>query len=190
MSPLEKTIKFYTEYIMSDNFHSIPDKKEVLIKVIKKYNLFFTTDRKIIDIEEEVYERNLNQTERDFFQYNLILGKDIMELTEEDIKTRFTDEYEGVKDRMFFRIELYKHGWSIDQIESYIYKYMLKMERPIINDVIHVNYYHNVMNCLKIIKNSMCKSKGRPKLPSSLSDYLKQKHTDLVKNNMREIYIQ
>jgi hypothetical protein len=188
MTPLEKTIEFYTQYILSDNFHSLPDKEQVLNRVIKVYTLFFSTDRKIIDIQEEVKGKKFNQTIRDFLQYNLILGKGFMDLSEEDIKKRFSDDYEGVCERMLIRIELFKDGWDADKIESYIYKFILKEDKPCIDAVIRKNYYNNLMSYIKAIKNEKTRSKGRPKLPDTVREIVNKIHLNKVRENMRRGY--
>jgi hypothetical protein len=189
MSILDKVIDFWTEAILSDSYISIPDKNAVLRRVKNAYTLLLTTNRNIIDIEEEIMERKLNQIERDFQQHNLIILKDILNMNDKELSSRFIDDFEGVKDRMFFRIELYKNGWTIEQIENYIYKYMLKKEAPCIDEIVRKNNYHNLMVVyFNINNNKNLKCKGRPKLPQSLEYYLKRKHADKVKDNMRKGY--
>jgi hypothetical protein len=106
----------------------------------------------------------------------------------DDIKKRFADDPDEVEERMVFRIELYKDGWSVDQIESYIYKYMLKMDKPKFDEIIYKNYFHNVMTAMNIVKKERETVKGRPSLPPLLKNYVNQKHTCKVRETMKTIY--
>ena len=51
----------------------------------------------------------------------------------EDINNRY--DYKDIDFKVSIRIELFKEGWKISQIEKYIYKYILKKELDFINEV-------------------------------------------------------
>ena len=106
------------------------------------------------------------------------------------IKLRYSDPYEEVEERMLFRIELYREGWGIEQIEKYIYKYMYRKEYDIPIEKIdeHFIRYNNVLKIQSEYKRNMEKRKGRPPLPSVLKEYIKKKHTFKLRDNMRNKY--
>ena len=108
----------------------------------------------------------------------------------EDIKKRYTDHYEEVEERMMFRLELYKDGWDIEQIERYISKYLLHEEEFVLpNDIILSEGYYNIIDRLYYIrKKDNIRKKGRPSLPNSLKEYLKNKHNLKVRDMMTGIY--
>jgi hypothetical protein len=151
--------------------------------------LISTSNMKLIDIIKQVYNTNnipliLNSFTKDFYQYSLYLVADTICIS--DINDRYEPDYD--KDRMFFRIELYKCGWDPVTIEKYIHKYILKLpyhntEEKIINEM-----YHNLKEQLKITIKQKDKSVGRPKLPESIKNYVKQKHLQKTKVNMNITY--
>ena len=103
------------------------------------------------------------------------------------IKDRYVTPPDEVEERMMFRIELYKEGWNVEQIENYIYKYILKKETPIIDTSVY-NYYTNTMNLLNIYNKEREKRIGRPSLPPLLKEYVNKKHKRKVKEGMRKRY--
>jgi hypothetical protein len=183
----------FRNLIYNDKFIYVTNKDEILRRRIKAYDMLLNTSKNLVEIEEEIrrshgYKTPLIQTQRDIMQYYYIIHKDTLKMTLEDIKKRFADDPDDVEERMLFRIELYKEGWSIDQIESYIYKYMIKGDKPYFDEIIYKNYFHNVMSMMNIVKKEREIIKGRPSLPPVLKRYVNQKHISKVKDNMRNIY--
>ena len=185
--------EIFRNLIYNDKFIYVTNKDEILKRRITAYNMLLNTSKNLIEIEEEIrlshgHKTPLIQTQRDIIQYYYIIYKDTLKITLEDIKKRFADDPDDVEERMLFRIELYKEGWTIDQIESYIYKYMIKDDKPCFDEIIYKNYFHNIMTMMNIIKKEREIIKGRPSLPPVLNRYVNQKHIDKVKDNMRNIY--
>lgn len=183
----------FKDIIYNNKFIYITDKEEIFKRRVEAYDMLINTNKNLIEIEEEIRRKHgmknlLIQTQRDIIQYYYIIYKDKLNIKIEDIKKRFADNPDDVEERMLFRIELYKDGWSIDQIESYIYKYMLKKNKPELDEIIYKNYFHNVMVMLNIVKKERESIKGRPSLPPILKRYVRQKHIKKVRSNMRVIY--
>lgn len=188
---IQKITNYFNDFINSDKYRWSNDKEGVLKRKIESYTLFLNTDMSIVEIEEFIRKKyNINtpfiQTKKDFVQYNFLLNSSILNMNPEDIRKRFSDE--DVEERMLFRIELYKEGWSVDQIEKYVYHYMLKEELPELDLSVYLNFYHNLIVKLNVISKEKEKIKGRPSLPPLLKEYVKNKHSIKVKNNMRQGY--
>lgn len=161
------------------------------------------TDSKFIDIVKNLYIKynvnfnNWNQIIRDTCQYLGEIISKYLNLNENKIKEKFSDDYNGVKERMYFRIELYKFGWNILQIEKYINKYLLKSKETLelqnnnyeFLQTIYFNIFINLNYEKNININSTKKNKvGRPVLPEELKQYLKKKHLKKVKESMVQTY--
>jgi len=184
----EKYSKIYDTY----NFISINDKNLWINKRIEYTLSIVNTSHYFIDIYKEVNARfnkqydKMSNCEIDFIEY--IFKEIALEngLNIEHIKSRYYSNFDEVEERMMFRIELYKVGWTIEQIEKYLYKKDYenfdkeKMSR----------IYHNFMTRREIERIELCKKIGRPSLPKSLKNYLKNKHHKKLKDIMNEKYIQ
>ena len=106
-----------------------------------------------------------------------------------EIKKRYISSYTSVEERMYFRIELYKHGWTVHQIENYIHKYLLK--EPFSEECITYKYiymFEDLMTILNIESKKNVKQLGRPPLPESLKKCIKNINKIKVKQNMDQIY--
>jgi hypothetical protein len=142
----------------------------------------------IIDIEEQILNKSIkSQIKRDFIQYFYVIYKDIIELSEEEIISRFTDDYKSVLERMFFRKELIKEGWDIEKIEIYISQYYPSYKVEIDSNI--YDFYYNMINFLNIVPTSVKTKKGRPNLSKKLKEIIKIKRKETVKDNMKSIYM-
>ena len=130
----------------------------------------------------------LDQTQKDILQNALKRSAMYYNIPLNKIKERYTDNYDEVEERMMFRMELYKDGWNIDQIERYIYKYLLKQDYPKLDLEYYECIYHNIMISQEIYKKEREQKLGRPSLPSSLKAYIKNKHQKKIRDNMRQKY--
>ena len=194
---MEDTIKKIEECltlrIINENYACCcPDKYSFIKRRVLVYYLFLTTNMSIIDIEKEVLSSHnipikFNSIKTDFLQYNFLLNNKILNMDVNKIKDRYVTPPDEVEERMMFRIELYKEGWNVEQIENYIYKYILKKETPIIDTSVY-NYYTNTMNLLNIYNKEREKRIGRPSLPPLLKEYVNKKHKRKVKEGMRKRY--
>jgi hypothetical protein len=165
-------------------------------RIVKSGLLVLNTDMKFIDcvvkvnVEYNIFD-DLNQFTKDIFQHEgKLLTSALLNYSLEDIKKRYTDPYEEVEERMMFRMELYRDGWDIEQIERYISKYLLHEEEfRLPNDIILTEGYYNIMVRMYYIhKKDNIRKKGRPSLPNSLKEYLKNKHNLKVRDMMTGIY--
>ena len=164
--------------------------KEVVIekKILSSLQVL-NTDKKFLDINEEIFSVKYDcQICRDIVQHMYKTMALSYNIPLEQIMSRYSDTYEDVEERIMFRIELYKHGWSIEQIENYIFQYLLKQEFKIDNIDRVYKKYHNFMVKRDIINKEMAKKVGRPSLPKVLKQYLKMKHLENVKLLMRDKY--
>jgi len=194
-TPIE-AIREREEYLFNKyklNFYKNNNKKQYINKRVDYIYLLLTTNMKFIDILQKVrnkYNRvsSLNQTEKDIMQSSFKFICLYYNIPLEDIKNRYSDKYEEVEVRMMFRIELYKEGWEIEQIERYIYKYLLK--QVFIEEEIeyYKHIYHNFMIRREIYKKEKEYKLGRPSLPKSIKEYIKSKHKHKIRNNMRLKY--
>jgi hypothetical protein len=196
----EEIRRSYSNRLKKYNFKLYKESKEEWInKKTKICLLLLRSNMKFLDICKEVVKTMdlrvsdksilyLDQTQKDISQnalkrislyYNIPLNK---------IKERYTDNYDDVEERMMFRMELYKDGWSIEQIEKYIYKYLLKQECPNLNLEYYECIYHNIMIYQEIYKQEKQKRLGRPSLPHSLKEYIKNKHQTKIRKVMKEKY--
>jgi hypothetical protein len=190
---IERVKEYLTKRIKDENFICVCDKEEYLQRRIRAHILFLTSDMNIIEISEHVLKQDgikvpLTQTKRDFSQYNFTLRHKIFNMSIEDVKKRYLDSPKEVEERMLFRIELYKDGWSIEQIENYVYKNLLKQDVPNIDNKLYIHFYENTMKQLNINKKEREKSIGRPSLPPLLKEYIKNKHRSKNKETMRQTY--
>ncbi len=176
------------------NFKTYNETKEQWInRKIDYFILLLQSNMKILDISQEVRKKYntilpLNKTLKDIIQHSLKLYVDYCNIPLKMIKERYTDNFEKVEERMMFRIELYKDGWTIEQIERYVYKYLLKEEYPNLELELYECLYNNIMKRQEIYKQEKEKKLGRPSLPSSLKEYIKNKHQIKIKDNMRQKY--
>jgi len=169
--------------------------KEYMINLrIETTFAILNSELKFLEVIEQVRKKNIlniimNRLEMDIYQtsykdcclyYNIPL---------ENIKKRYSDKYEEVEERMMFRIELYKEGWSVEQIEKYIHKYLIK------NDVYNKRnglrnnqIFYNYMLRRGFYKKEREIRLGRPSLPKGLKEYIKNKHSCKLRENMRKKY--
>ena len=184
----EKYSKIYDTY----NFISIDNKNVWINKRIEYSLLLLNSTKSFIDIYKSVnmkYAKKqcdvMSKSEMDFIQYMfkefcINNGIDI-----DKIKIRYTLNYTDVEERMIFRIELYKCGWSINQIE----KYLFKNEYDKFSEEKLSRIYHNFMIRREIEREEPIKKVGRPSLPKKIKDYLKNKHQKKLKDIMNNKYM-
>jgi len=174
------------------------DKNDFLKKWADIVYLILTTEMSFIDIDKYITENRpyreankLDIIKRDFVNTCCkFICLNFFELSLDLIKTKYDDDYEDVDERMFFRMTLYKEGWSIYSIEKYISKYLSKVE---IDNFINIDYYEYQYNNLFIKsfglkrKQTYCKI-GRPVLPKELKDKIKIKNKEKIKVRMSNKY--
>jgi len=97
------------------------------------------SNKKIIDLNKELdrkykikvsYQNYVN----DYIQYMFLLLLKKLNLNYKDYEFKLNDKIEDLEERMMFRIELYKNGWTLLQIEKYMYKYFYKQNINLIED--------------------------------------------------------
>jgi hypothetical protein len=185
---VEHLITTYKPRLYNDTYECL---KERMIKFI---NTFKSTDEKYIDIIytiERSYKREIysDYITRDFMQYMGKFFSELVNMKVKDIKKRFSDPYDEVEERMYYRIELFKAGWTFEQIEKYICNYILKIEydSSLYTEYIEI-FFYNIMVKYEEYKNERKSKIGRPSLPQSLRNYINKKHLSKTKENMRGIY--
>lgn len=149
------------------------------------------TDLKILEIVKKVNETYDNPYLLNFFTIDM--HHHMIDIIAEtigvtNIKERYSIDYSQVKDRLFFRVELYKDGWDPEQIEHYLCKHILKCDYHNTDKDLVNNMYHNLMEKLKISNKYKTKKVGRPNLPETVKDYLKEKHSEKTRKNMELTY--
>ena len=168
-------------------------KKENIVKKVYDFveNLSLT-NIKIVEFNKKLDEKyNITYSYQkyvdDYIQYfHLILIK-ILKLNYKDFEFKFDDKIEDIEERMMFRIELYKNGWSLLQIEKYIYKYFFKENIIVVeNELFYL--YSLLITYFNLKPKNITKRKGRPSLPDYLREYRKQKHNNNLKNRMKIVY--
>ena len=177
------------ESIKSMEEHSklIADKKMLMIStnlsfieisrfISEKYNIKFHDNQIIRDLKQ--------------FEYGLVYSKQFNN-TLDDVKKRYTDDYDEVQERMMIRIELYKEGWEFYKIEKYIRDnitkdYSIKLDE--LNLEVCLCLYSKVAYILGLEKGKKDTKVGRPKLPDKIRDYINNKNKEKMKNNMRNKY--
>lgn len=139
---------------------------------------------KIIDVIKAVYKSKnepiiLNEFTKDFYQYSIIS-------LSEGLKAHTEKEYNS--ERMSLRLDLYTDGWEPYNIETYLYKKLLK--RPYHNTEITIinNMYNSLSKQLNLVINKREKIKGRPPLPPLVKDYIKRKNLEKSKKVMDTTY--
>lgn len=186
--------KLLEERFNKYNFMTCKETREEFIERMIEINyLILTTREKFLDICLNFRRKSTSEVKppaRDMIQFNCKLLSLIYGLKLEPIKERYTDSYEEVEERMLFRTELYKEGWTVEQIEKYIYKYMYKTDYDLTKYDLeeYTVRYNNVLNKIIEYKKEREKKLGRPSLPIFLKNYLKSKHASKVRENMRERY--
>lgn len=176
------------------NFKIYKESREQWVNRRAEYNyILFNSDIPFMDIVKSVREKFnyrpcIEQSERDFMQtfFKIVMLNNGFKL--EDIKKRYKDPYEEVEERMMFRFELYKDGWDIEQIEKYISRYLKKDEYTPLDLEYYEMIYYNMMILLEIYKKEKKNKIGRPSLPLSLKRYIKGKHIDKTREEMRKKY--
>jgi hypothetical protein len=199
-----------------NNYKSFADGLVIhLKKATLIFLLFLVTDLSFLDISNVVtttlggYSDN-SFIFRDFVQYRYKLCCIIkFNISEEETNKKYTDPVNEVDERMMFRIELYKEGWSIKQIEQYIFKKfysesqgvsresktpdrhevsLKKFDEKIVEEYYSI-CYNNILINLKEKRNDDYKNKiGRPKLPPKIKEYLKKSTNEKIREIMRKKY--
>jgi hypothetical protein len=169
-----------------------------------KYDLLVNTNKSFLEIRNEkskkfnfnqeiILENSTNILKKDLIQYFYnVFCKYILNFNDTQIKSKYTDDYDIVNERMFYRIELYLHGWNIYQIEKYICKkYNINIDNIEIDEHIYTTSYNNIcfIKNIKVNKLKKNKSRGRPTLPVSLKEYNKNKNKQKMKIIMKDKYI-
>ena len=183
------------EYIFSDKFIPYTTRENAYKCFEDIINLISNTNLSFIDISNFVknkysYVIYNHQLSRDITQYTYDIVSNVININKDDIIKRYSDPYKDVKERMMFRIELYKYGWDVSQIEKYICKYFLNNDKYCEDIDIHMYeiVYNNIMLKLEICKNNKTKKVGRPSFPPLIKEYIKQKHLNNIKEGMRLRY--
>jgi hypothetical protein len=149
------------------------------------------TDLKVLEIIKSVNEKYdnpyiLNMFTIDMHHHMTDIIAQTIGIT--NIKERYSIDYEQVKDRLFFRIELYKDGWEPEQIEHYLCKHILKCDYHNTDKALVNNMYHNLTEKLKITNKYKDRKVGRPTLPETVKEYIKEKHSQKTRKNMELTY--
>ena len=169
------------------NFYFYQETKQEWI--ITRTNICFeilNTDDKIIDIFlRNTKKTSLTLAERDIQQF---VYKTVLQFYRKDFSNRFINDTKSIEESMMFRIELFKDGWSIEQIEKYIYKYIYNVELEEINLDYFECLYHNFLVQHSFYKAERTKKIGRPTLPTSLKEYIKKRNVMRVRKTMRTKY--
>jgi len=181
--------KFYTY-----NQH----KNEFMKKWADIVYLIKTTEMSFIDIDNYITENRpyreankLDIIKRDFVNTCCkFVCLNIFNLSLDSIKIKYDEDYEKVEERMFFRITLYKEGWSIYSIEKYISKYLSKVE---FDKFINIDYYEYqyknlFIKSFRLKRKGDCSKIGRPVLPKELKDRIKNKNKEKIKALMNNKY--
>jgi hypothetical protein len=131
-----------------------------------------------------------NNITKDLIQFITKLFALYMNIPEILIKERYSDNYSEVEERMMFRIELYKFGWTQIQIENYINKYILKnSKKTIVTSFNCIDILYTILRLrLGIQINNIIKKVGRPILPNNLKIYIQSKNRKKVKESMKLTY--
>jgi hypothetical protein len=160
--------------------------------------LTYHTDLSFLEIDKflkndifkgwNVYETLLY---KDLIQYNIKECCIIkFNTSKEFLKRKFEGSYEEIEERMFYRKELYKEGWNADQIEKYIYRYLLNNKQLILDNIDEYDdLYYNLFLSINLNRKEYKKSIGRPKLPDSIREHINIKVREKIKENMRSKYI-
>jgi hypothetical protein len=167
-------------------------------KIIKKKAYDFIensiySNKKIVELNKELdqkYKINVYYEDyiNDCIQYMFLILLKKINLNYKDFEFKLSDKIDDLEERMMFRLELYKNGWSLLQIEKYMYKYFYKKNIKITEDGLDIlNYITNYFN---LQSKNITKRKGRPSLPECLRNYKKEKHINNIKNKMKIIYKQ
>ena len=144
--------------------------------VCKKYNIPYHDNQIIRDLKQ--------------YEYGLVYSKQFNK-TLDEVKKRYTDDYEEVQERMMIRIELYKEGWEFYKIEKYIRDnitkdYSIKLDE--LNLELCLCLYSKISYNIGIEKGKKDIKVGRPKLPDKLREYINNRNKEKMKNNMRSKY--
>lgn len=139
---------------------------------------------KIVDIIKTVYASKnepiiLNEFTKDFYQYSIISFS-------EGLKNHTEKDYDS--ERMSLRLDLYTNGWEPYNIETYLYKKLLKRSYHNTDISIINNMYNSLSKQLKLIIVKREKIKGRPPLPPLVKDYIKRKNLEKSKKVMDTTY--
>lgn len=189
----ENIMTIYSKY----DFESLSISKEQCINdIVYLDSLVVNTKESYENIFEKALElyslKKYKPLLQDIFQYRFKIVSMTYGIELNNVIDRYIDPYEDVEERMMFRMELYKYGWDVDQIERYIYKNILMKEFPL--DMEDEDYsicekvYHNILIRIDLYKIEKQRNKGRPSLPPTLKQYIKLKRNKVVKNNMNVIY--
>ena len=176
---------------LARNYKIINNLQFHLNKAATMYLLVLTTNLSFLDINNLIMKGENSQMYRDFVQYRYKMCCIVkFGMSVSDTNKRYTDNDEEVDERMMFRIELYKEGWDIEQIERYICSHFFKQkELPKYDTEYFDIFYNNILLTLNETRNNKFNNKvGRPKLPDKLKEYLRLKYKDIIRENMRKKY--
>jgi len=162
--------------------------KDVLYSIVE---LLSTTNLKILEIIKKINDLYNTQYIINIFtkdMYHYMVNHMAEKVCMSSIKEKYEIDYDEFQERMFFRIELYKDGWDLEQIENYICKHMLKCDYHNTDKDLIINLYQNITTSLKITNKDKPKKVGRPTLPVTLKKYIREKHSQKTKKNMEITY--
>jgi hypothetical protein len=199
---LEKINIIYNSKDYKVAFKKTSESKNTYIKYsLEKYDLVHNTNKKFLEIYDQLFSIKFKHLKcfyfgnRSLYQDDFIetmyehFCKFILNYNDEQIKIRYKD-YEATKERMFYRLHLYIHGWTFKSIEKYINnKYGLE-EVELDEFFLTMNYsnllfVNNIKNTTKTINKY---KKGRPSLPQIIKDYISEKNKEKMKKVMHDKY--
>jgi len=177
-----------------------------------RYQLIKSSDKSFIDIDKEVCQ-NFNYSYRDSnfdkdvtqYKYEMLckylFSKKLTKYSNINfIKNKFSDNYDEVNERIFYRAYLYQFGWNVLSIEKFIIS-----KFPQLNTVDNIKYINENIDYITILYDRLLcffklkklfktleeqnnPKKGRPTLPVAIKNYLKEKNKLKMKNIMQKKY--
>jgi hypothetical protein len=123
----------------------------------------------------------------EFFQYMIYII--CIDINIGEIKDRIIN-FDEIKERMNYRLELTINNWKQENIEKYIIKlYKLESNSEKYDNIIINGYYHNIFEVYFKAERNTIKHKGRPSLPTDLKIIQHNKHKEEIKQIMKNKYI-
>ncbi len=133
----------------------------------------------------ELYKCKDNHIVRDLFQCHCIIISSIYDIP--NVKQR-CENYKQVDERNTVRLELYKEGWKVHQIEKYINKIFFKGQLCIEDLEKYDCLYYNMFSKLNVYRKEKQNKRGRPALPLLVKKYIDNLNKEKVKTNMKHVY--
>jgi hypothetical protein len=143
-------------------------------------------EQKQINIFDKTFDlAGCSLTEFDIYRcVDITIAQSNLTTPDEEIAKQFEspEAYEKWKERMTIRIEMFRNKLGVEETEKYIYKYVLKQPFPSSFDVSTIQYLMQSLVDFKAIPVIAKKeSKGRPRLPDVLKQYIKEFNKEKLK---------